>query len=362
MRIKELEMRPLDIAFRAAFAHASAQRDRTASVLVMAQTTQGSRGVGEGCPRDYVTGETTQTALAFFKQIRKSVMTLTDMAGLRRFVEIHEQAINRHPAAWCAIETAIIDCMAREQGVTVESLLGVADCAGKFHYSGILGVAQLDTFRSQLQQYQTLGMRDFKVKLSGLAHEDQARLAILSDEPEIRVRLDANNLWQDSKQALRYLQALPAVFWAIEEPLAVGDLAGCQVIADGLGTQIVADESFLRKDQLPLFRARPDVWILNVRVSKMGGLLRSLNVMQQGIEQGMRFIVGAQVGETSILTRLAVSVANTYTSHVVAQEGAFGTYLLARDLTSKPLMFGREGVLELDYSRACGLGIDYDLL
>jgi hypothetical protein len=45
----------------------------------------------------------------------------------------------------------------------------------------------------------------------------------------------------------------------------------------------------------------------------------------------------------------------------VAQEGAFGTFLLARDVCDPPLMFGPGGILEVS-GHAClsraGLGID----
>ena len=57
-------------------------------------------------------------------------------------------------------------------------------------------------------------------------------------------------------------------------------------------------------------------------------------------------IVGAHVGETSLLTRAALSVANAYRDILVAQEGAFGTHLLEHDVVDPPLMFGAGGVLD----------------
>ena len=38
--------------------------------------------------------------------------------------------------------------------------------------------------------------------------------------------------------------------------------------------RIVLDESFLRIEQLASLRDDPPGWLLNIRVSKMGGLLR----------------------------------------------------------------------------------------
>ena len=57
--------------------------------------------------------------------------------------------------------------------------------------------------------------------------------------------------------------------------------------------------------------------------------------------------MGAHVGETSILTRAALTVAAHAGDALLAQEGAFGTTLLRRDLVSPVLMFGRKAELEI---------------
>jgi L-alanine-DL-glutamate epimerase-like enolase superfamily enzyme len=86
--------------------------------------------------------------------------------------------------------------------------------------------------------------------------------------------------------------------------------------------------------------------MINVRVSKMGGLLRSLRVVDAGRRSTFGVIVGAQVGETSLLTRAALTVARAAGDALVAHEGAFGTRLLAHDVCDPPLMFGQGGVLD----------------
>ena len=78
----------------------------------------------------------------------------------------------------------------------------------------------------------------------------------------------------------------------------------------------------------------------------MGGLLRSLDFLGQARRQGVRVIVGAHVGETSLLTRAALTVASAAGKALVAQEGAFGTHLLEHDVVEPPLMFGAGGILD----------------
>ena len=79
----------------------------------------------------------------------------------------------------------------------------------------------------------------------------------------------------------------------------------------------------------------------------MGGLLRSLAVARAARDARVGLIVGAQVGETSVLTRAALTVAHASRDILVAQEGAFGTLLLERDVCDPPLMFGAGGVLDV---------------
>ena len=80
----------------------------------------------------------------------------------------------------------------------------------------------------------------------------------------------------------------------------------------------------------------------------MGGLLRSLAVLGAAHAAGISIIVGAQVGETSVLTRAGLVVARAAAGGLFAQEGAFGTHLLQTDVAHPPLMFGPAGVLDAD--------------
>ncbi len=77
----------------------------------------------------------------------------------------------------------------------------------------------------------------------------------------------------------------------------------------------------------------------------MGGLVRSLSILENARLVGVNMIIGAQVGETSILTRAALTLANQGRDILLAQEGAFGTYLLKDDICEEPLMFAEGGKL-----------------
>ena len=64
LRIERLAAYLVELPFRFSFGHALASRASSTNLIVMVQLADGSVGHGEGVPREYVTGETAQTALA----------------------------------------------------------------------------------------------------------------------------------------------------------------------------------------------------------------------------------------------------------------------------------------------------------
>jgi L-alanine-DL-glutamate epimerase-like enolase superfamily enzyme len=362
MKIASLVLAPLRIPFRVAFKHASAERSVTQSVWVTVQA-ESLTGYGEGCPRDYVTGETDASVAAFFEKFRASVMDgVTDLLSLQKWRHAHQQDIDHNPAAWCAIELALLDLLARQHNQSVEALLGLPLLAGPFTYSAVLGAMGTQQFSETLGRYRKLGIRDYKIKLSGNIDRDRANLAILraADIAPAQVRADANNLWTNPGEAHAYLKSLDFPFSAIEEPFKAGRFADLASLADSLATRIILDESVTREDQIAQLPGTPEQWIVNLRVSKMGGLLRSLEMVDFCRERGLALIVGAQVGETSLLTRTALIVAQAARDILIAQEGAFGTLLLESDAVQPALMFGTKGELDtlsLQLGRSPGLGL-----
>jgi L-alanine-DL-glutamate epimerase-like enolase superfamily enzyme len=351
-----LRFHTLHIPFRQRFSHASASRDATSSIWVEALDDEGLMGVGEACPRPYVTGETLDSARGFFAAVRDEVLAdIHDGATLRAWVNGHAEDIDRHPAAWCAIELALIDLFARQAGQTAEVWLGLPATGGAFQYSAVLGDADPQVFSATFARYREAGLTDFKLKLSGDLARDRAKLAVLAAAgPAVaRLRLDANNLWRDADHAIAWLAELAAPAFAIEEALPPDQRAQLPRLARALNLSIILDESLIRLDQLDLL-ARLDAhtpgtrWIANLRVSKLGGLLRTLDLIDAARAQGLALIVGAQVGETSLLTRVALAAARAAGDSLIAQEGAFGTQLLENDVCTEPLMFGRGGLLRYE--------------
>jgi L-alanine-DL-glutamate epimerase-like enolase superfamily enzyme len=360
MRIESIRSEVLATPFKVAFKHASADRKAMQSLWVEVSAASGATGMGEGCPREYVTGESLATARDFVERHRGDwLAAIIDVSSLTAWVDGNRKEIDANPAAWSAVELALLDCLGKESGLTLEELLGTPALAGSYRYSAVIGDGPPAAFEAQLATYRKAGLRDFKIKLAGDRERDLAKvraLAAAGIAPQ-SVRADANNLWSDARSAIAHLASLDFAFFAIEEPLKCGDYEGMREMARSLGARIILDESALRENQLTALGEDAHRWIVNLRISKMGGLVRSVQVARRAKELRLAVIVGAHVGETSVLTRAGLTIAELARDNLVAQEGAFGTHLLESDAVTPSLMFGAGGVLDLAPHRPFGSGL-----
>ncbi|MDB5257413.1 MAG: hypothetical protein JWM14_2108 [Chitinophagaceae bacterium] len=348
MKLTGISLKKLNIPFKVSFKHTSAERSVTQSIWVTAVSTSGNVGHGEGCPREYVTNESLDTAAVFFDTYQTSLIDqIHDLDSLTSWLLEHKKEIDKNPAAWCAIELALLDLIAQDNKQSIESTLGLDPISQPFQYTAVLGDSSLEVFTGQLERYLAMGFSDFKIKISGNIETDNQKLFLFNqyDQQKIRVRLDANNIWATAEAAITYIKALSYPIFAIEEPLSAGQYEALNTIAETCGIKIILDESFLNADDFEKISGPAAHWIINLRVSKMGGLLRSLLLVKQARQLGISLIVGAQVGETSLLTRAALTVSNGARDVIIAQEGAFGTLLLQQDICDPPLMFKEKGIL-----------------
>lgn len=365
MKINKLKITPLEIPLNISFKHSSAQRKKTDSVLITITSDKNNIGYGEGCPRSYVTGESINSAINFFEKQKKNIFSIKTLKHLTKYVKHNRKLIDQNPSAWCAIELALLDLLAKEENITVEKLLSLPKLKSIFQYTAVLGASKYKIFQKQFQKYKQLGFADYKIKISGNLKNDKKKLKLFK-KSKFRIRLDANNLWNNYKEAISFLNKIKSKnfsYFAIEEPININQFKNLKKIAKNTNKKIILDESFLRKEQFDKIKKNHNIWIINIRVSKMGGLLRSLKIAKLAKKHSIPIIIGAQVGETSILTRAALSIANKYQNILLGQEGAFGTLLLSKDIVKKNiLMFGNEGKLNIN-EHPCqngkGFGLDF---
>lgn len=122
---------------------------------------------------------------------------------------------------------------------------------------------------------------------------------------------------------------------------------------------IVLDESFLEACDIDRVNGN-DRFIPNVRISKLGGLVNTLRLVEATRQKEIPIVLGSLVDETSILTRLWLVVSALCRSTIYAAEGANSAHLLKDDITEIPIFVKPPGVVEVPETilKSPGLGIE----
>ncbi|GAB6269560.1 hypothetical protein DS62_00620 [Smithella sp. SC_K08D17] len=351
-----IEAEPLRLNLKTTFRHAAATRNESESIWVRAER-NGNIGYGEGCPRVYVNGDDIDTSLAWIKKNFSSVkVNFKTWEDLKQWMEDKEKEIDQYPSAWCAVEMAILDLLSREKGCSVEKILGLNEGELRSRYTAVLGDDERWKYTTLVDQYLIRGLSDFKIKLSGNLERDIEKLDILDELSikhqikSVRIRLDANNLWHNRcDEAIKHIITLGTnrVF-AIEEPVMaknVNDISKFSTVTD---LPVILDESLCTINDLLLYKNIAGKFIANIKVSRVGGIIRALKIIKELKKLGWQVIIGCHVGETSLLTRAALILSNAAGDSLIAHEGAFGDYLVTREPAQPMLKFGREGLLNLN--------------
>lgn len=356
-----LQYREFDSPLRFNFKHASADRKSAQSIIVRLTDGDGITGYGEGCPRLYVTGETNETAKAFVDTYAPDMtQEITTLASLKEWIKTHQSLIDKNPAAFCAIEIALLDLMARRQGLSIENFLGIPEFSEPIQYTAVIGDSSPLTMRLIVTAYRLYGFDSYKVKLSGDLARDRKRLKPLPKTKTIR--FDANNGWNNADDCINHINNLNLKAWAIEEPVTAFNYVDMQDISASLKIPVILDESLYTQKHLDTVIQSSGNYIANIRVSKCGGIIRSMELANKCAEQNINVILGAHVGETSLLTRAAIAVGQGLNRQPIAREGAYGKLLLKHDVCTKSLCFGYSGTLNLsniNHLSNLGLGIEY---
>ena len=354
----------LDIPFVLRFAHSTAERASSDAVVVRVESAEGATGFGEGLGRPYVTGETQAFCVEHIRDVLWPSVAGRDLPTPDRAenLGVFDAALDdgvpdgvlTANASRSAIELALIDCALVEQGRSLGDLWPPGE--GQVRYSAAISATSPDKAAKYARKMALFGLTDLKVKV-GLG-EDRARLEAVLDAlgPGASVRIDANGVWtpEEACAALAALADLP--IQAVEAPIARTDAATLAAFRERCPFPIVADESLVTladARDLALHRA---VDFFNVRVSKLGGLWRARRVAEVAREAGIGIQVGAQVGETAILSAAGRHLAASLAPDVRWVEGSYGTFLLSKDVSRSSIAFGAEGLAPV--LTGPGLGID----
>jgi len=365
MHIRTAELYALRIPFRIDFTHSQAKRLSSDS-LILELTAGSHRGYGEAVVRDYVTG-----SIGNGDFLRQAAVAAGDLLGSLVSQDLTVDALNAWSLAidlpdnllpmLCAVETAALDLLCKHENIDIYTLLGTEPVRKSLVYGGTVPMLPLDFAKGLIQRYGRAGIQNLRLKIGNDIRYNRGLVelarALLGGDYDLRV--DANGAWE-VEEALENLSMLSDFgITTVEEPFGRDDekLRRCLEDKRSDGFTFVADESVLSLDDLKRIVSTKTYSMINIRLSKTGGLLRSLQIDREAHANGIKDQLGCHVGETGILSA-AGRVAASLMENPVYIDGSYDEYLLSENITSENLTFGRGGHAEVIRGNGLGFSID----
>jgi muconate cycloisomerase len=376
MHVSEMTAYVVRIPLKKRIKHASHTRTETDNVLVRVRLNDNSVGWGEGVPREYVTGESADTAFDLLKSsdLKSQLGECRDYAGALRIIEAMKPASVpgdtrgvQGNAARCAVEIALLDAYGRAFGeplcnVTKNLAPELYGFRERVQYSGAITSARKGVkIRLASWRMRIFGVKHLKVKVGIEGHDDSYRLKMIRGRvgKNVDIRVDANEAWLPDVAAEKIRELEPFGVAAVEQPVSHENVERLAEIRKQVKTPIMLDESLCgmadaeRAVQLGLCD-----WF-NLRLSKCGGFIPSLRLAQYAKKHGLGYQLGCQIGETAILSTAGRHFA-TSVKDLKAIEGSYDRHLVQYALGDEDVTFGWGGWAPAIVRTGLGIGIQED--
>ena len=356
MRLCEATLHALSIPFNESFTHGTKERAASDALVIRVVTEDGVVGHGEGLARPYVTGETPAglrqrirdvlwPALRGVNVPDVAPVALLDVVGellgsSEPTADERRTGVIAHHAARCAVELALVDAALRtRERALADALPPRTDTV---RYGGVVGLVDPAAAVRLAQRIRALGLGDCKVKVGDAHSLDRVRAVRETLGPDVALRVDANGVW-DLERAIDEIGALTECgIEGVEEPLGRERRHELPELLARIDVPVILDESLVTaEDAHAVARFGADV-VLDVRLSKCGGLGPSLALARLARDAGQDIVIGCQVGETALLSAAGCHLA-AHLADPLRLEGSFGRLLLAEDLAEPDVCFGAGG-------------------
>jgi len=338
MKVVRINLYKYDEPLKFEFHSTQTLRTSAESIIVRLEFENGILGYGESAPRIYVTGEDCSTVPFVIRSCFSSILFSHDITTIDNVDnvldqlenECHNNNIAHYSSALGAIDTALLDALARFHELPVSNFLG-SIVRKRAPYSISIPLLPPKAIQELFFQLQKLRQVKYvKVLVGEVENENMERVGLVRSlfGDDVDIRVENNGKWT-FRQAIGNLDRLKKFnITAVEQPLAKDDIEGLKKLKEATGIPIIVDESICSLSDAIKLIEREACDILNIKISKCGGLLRSRRIAQFAKSQNILCQLGAHVGETEILREAGKSFALT-TPNLVYFEGY--SFLLFED-------------------------------
>jgi len=332
-KISQIEIFKTNLPFKRSFKHSLKSRNDSESIFVKVLLDNGAAGFGESLPRSYVTGNTQDSVLKDLGNFVKCLIG-AELGDSNRSIGLIKSLEGVEDESRCAIEIALLDSLGKVLSKPVSALLG-SPINTKFTYSMVVPSAPILKTGLVCVFARAQGYKFIKVKV-GLG-DDTARVRLCRRIlPDADIRVDANGAW-DVPGALAMIEKLrPFKISCVEQPVPKSDFEALQEVAGFCHEPIMADEALCTKSDAIRLAEMRACDMFNVRLSKCGGIFRSLDIMKIADDHGMSYQIGCLIGESGILSAAARHMASIV-KNIAYFEGSYSRFLLKDDVVEEDL-------------------------
>jgi L-alanine-DL-glutamate epimerase-like enolase superfamily enzyme len=290
-RIQRIDARVLDLELTEPFGIAGGSQERAAIVIVGVALEDGSYGRGEAAPLPAYNGERVEDALRGVDAARAALLGSDATAWRQRALDIARAT--GCASARCALETAILDALARRSGVSLYAWFG--GCAPAGLTSDVtIPIVPPAAARAAAERWWAHGFHSLKIKIGG--GDDLERiLAAHAGAPQASLLLDAN-AGLSVEQALALLDELErrgVTIALFEQPIAAGDWEGLARV--GQRVRLALDESVVTaRDAVTAVQRLGAPHVLNVKLMK-SGVVDALDIVSVARSGGMSLMIGGML-------------------------------------------------------------------
>lgn len=376
MSIRSVELRHVAVPLRRPIRHASHERTESDNLVVRVTLDSGEVGHGEGVPRSYVTGETIDStfsslgALDVGRRIGRPESFEAAVEAVDRLTlpetEADPRGMNGN-AARCGLELALLDAFGRKFGRSLgEAVRHLARTgpplrrsAGAVRYSGAITAESARKERVSAWKMRIYGFHQVKVKVGVAGQDDPERLRVLRRilGRGMDLRIDANEAWQADELVERVRPLVAFRPSALEQPVPHAQVDRLAELRPRLGVPLMLDESLCGVPDAERAIRDGTADILNVRLSKCGGIGPSLRIMALACRAGLGVQLGCHPGETAILSAAGRHVAANVEG-IRYLEGSYDRHVLKTNLIRGDITFGYGG--RAKPLAGPGLGVEVD--
>ncbi len=295
MRITRIETRIVEIPVENPYVYSHGALKAFGNVLVWVHTDEGIVGIGEASfvPGGGVSEETPESTKPTIDRYLSPAVVGEDPFDIERLHRKMDAVVPRNLVAKGGIDLALWDVMGKALNQPVYRLLG-GMIEPKILCTYTLSIDTPENMAEQAILRKQQGYKTLVVKIGREPHTDLERLRLVREAvgDEVNLRLDANEAyWPDQAIAIiRQMEKYRPEF--VEEPVKRWDVHGMARVAQAVDTPISSDESNTTLDSVMRLIQSRAADIINIKISKNGGLFRSKKIAAVAEAAGIPCIVG----------------------------------------------------------------------